>query len=206
MQETIIDLIGQHGYLGVASLIAIENIFPPIPSEIILTFAGFMTLSSNLEPVGLILSATVGATIGALILYSIGRFLSTDRLNRFFASKYGSWLGLKPVHIEKATEFFVKYDNRAVFLGRFVPIVRSLISIPAGITKYKLRFFIPLTFFGTLIWNTALIYLGAFAGNAWAKVAATVDIFATLVGIVLIILSFFGIYKLIKLNRDKKND
>ncbi|MHC9532432.1 DedA family protein [Dellaglioa sp. L3N] len=206
MQETIIDLISQHGYLGVALLIAIENIFPPIPSEIILTFAGFMTLSSNLEPIGLILSATIGATIGALILYSIGRFLSTDRLNQFFASKYGSWLGLKPTHIAKATEFFIKYENRAIFLGRFVPIVRSLISIPAGITKCKLRYFIPLTFLGTLIWNTVLIYLGAFAGNAWAQVAATVDIFATVVGIILLILSFLGIYKLITLNKNKKND
>src|SRR5690606_25841970 len=122
-----------------------ENIFPPIPSEVILTFGGFMTTFSNISLIGIIISSTIGSVLGAIILYVLGRILSTDRLESLIDSKFGKMLHLKREDIKRSEKWFSKYGNRAVFFCRFIPIVRSLISIPAGISKMKWNTFIPLT-------------------------------------------------------------
>jgi membrane protein DedA with SNARE-associated domain len=167
MEHLIIDIINQYGYIGVFLLIAIENIFPPIPSEIILTFSGFMTTYSNMNVWGVIVSATLGSFLGAVVLYIIGRVLNTTRLERLFGSKLGGALRLKKDDVQRAEKWFLKHGNKAVFFCRFVPIIRSLISLPAGSAKMKLNLFLPLTIVGTFIWNVALVFLGRVTGDAW---------------------------------------
>ncbi len=138
MQEIIIQIIEQWGYLGVGALIAIENIFPPIPSEVILAFGGFMTTKTALNVVGVIIAATLGSTIGAIVLYLIGKILNKERLERIISGKIGKVLRLKKSDIEKADKWFDTKGQKTVFICRFIPIVRSLISIPAGMSEMKM--------------------------------------------------------------------
>ncbi|MEL7566739.1 MAG: DedA family protein [Dehalobacterium sp.] len=180
MHEIILDMINQFGYLGIFLLITIENIFPPIPSEVILTFGGYLTRYTNMNVWGVIIAATIGSTMGAIILYIIGRILNAEPLARLFDSKLGKLLRLKKEDVRKAERWFVKHGNKAVFFCRFVPIVRSLISIPAGAAKMKLCPFLSLTVIGTFIWNVVLVFLGRIAGNAWETIAGYVDVYATI--------------------------
>lgn len=178
MEEIIIKIINQFGYIGICLLIAMENIFPPIPSEIILTFGGFMTTFSSLHVWGVIVAATIGSVLGAIVLYILGRVLNAERLERLFDGRFGKLLHLKKEDVIKAEKWFNKHGNKAVFLCRFVPIVRSLISIPAGIARMELSSFLPLTVLGTFIWNVVLVYLGRFAGDAWHTVASYVNVYS----------------------------
>ncbi len=170
MNETITQLIQNYGYVAVAFLIAAENIFPPIPSELILTFTGFLTLSANLSVPGAIIASTIGAFIGAVTLYWVGTFFDQDRLSRFAASEVGRRFGLSPEKITKTENYFNSHGRAATFFGRFIPVVRSLISLPAGMSRFSLARFSFYTILGTAIWNTGLIYAGRFAGNAYQQV------------------------------------
>lgn len=187
MQTIIIDLIEQFGYFGITLLITLENVFPPIPSEIVLTFAGFMTKHSELQTLPVVLSATVGSVLGAAILYWVGRLLSTERLMRLVSGKVGRILHFEPADVRKAEAWFVKRGSIAVFFCRFVPIIRSLISIPAGTTKMRFGHFLLLTTAGTAVWNVVLVLLGRLAGHAWQQVAGYVDTYALVALVVLVI-------------------
>ena len=187
MQNWIITIMNRFGYLGVAGLIGLENIFPPIPSEVILTFGGFMTTCTDLTFTGVVVSSTIGSLIGAILLYGIGWILSYDKLCRILSGKTGKILHLYPEDIDKAVSWFDKRGNYTVFFCRFIPIVRSLISIPAGCAKMKMLTFLLLTTAGSFIWNTVLVYLGALAGKSWSKIAGYMDTYSTIVLSILII-------------------
>ncbi len=189
MQNIIIDAINHFGYLGLALLIAMETVFPPIPSEVILTFGGFMTTYSSLHPVGVILSATLGSLVGALILYFVGRSLTPERLESFFQKPLLKRLHFKATDVEKARRFFQKRGSASILWGRCVPVVRSLISLPAGMAKMKLPLFIALTVLGSLFWNTLLVGLGMWAGESWEVIAAWFDTFSTIVVVALALLA-----------------
>lgn len=193
MEQFIETAISQYGYLAIAFLITIENVFPPIPSELILTFAGFVTYSTDLSVVGAILSATLGAVLGATILYWIGTYLDMNRLEMLVNSRLGKILRLRLKDFEKAETHFMKHGRAAVFFGRFVPIVRSLISVPAGMTGMPFGTFLLYTTMGTLIWNTVLVSLGHFAGRAWTQVLETVDGVTSILKIILIVVVLAGV-------------
>lgn len=169
MDHWILDVMSRYGYLGLALLIMAENLFPPIPSEIILTFGGFMTTYTRMHIPGAVLSATVGSVGGALILYQAGRFLSPDRLDTLLSGRLGRILHLKKADIQKAADWFDSRGNYTVFFCRFIPIVRSLISIPAGMADMALGRFLWMTVAGSLLWNLILICAGAAAGTSWQK-------------------------------------
>ena len=194
MEEAIIEFIGEVGCWGVALLIFIENIFPPIPSEAILLFGGFCVTTAGLNPWLVILSATAGSLAGAIVLYAIGRFLG---------SKGGKMLRFKPETVDKADEWFCKYCFRATFFCRCVPVIRSVISIPAGISKMPLAPFISLTVLGSTLWNTALVWLGVAAGGAWEKVADYLGIYSKfiLAAIVLAVVIAAAVHKFRKKTR-----
>lgn len=214
MEDFIINIIDKFGYTGIASLIGIENVFPPIPSEVILTFAGFATTISSITVIGAIIAATIGSVIGAIILYYIGRFLSEERLDRIVEGKLGRILGLKKSHIKKAFTWFDRKGTFAVFFGRFIPIVRSMVSIPAGMAKMAIGPFLSLTILGSLIWNTVLIYLGCMAGASWSKIAGYFGDYSDfvlggfIVVFVLGIISFYikktGMIKIIRFKKRKE--
>ena len=135
MREWIIGVMNVWGYGGVVFLIALENVFPPIPSEVILTFGGFMTTCSNMSIWGVIAAATVGSLLGAIILYGAGALLGADRVMALLDGKPGRVLHFKRADVEGAMAWFDEKGAPAVFFCRCVPIVRSLISIPAGMAK-----------------------------------------------------------------------
>lgn len=171
MEELIIDIVNKFGYMGVILLIAVENIFPPIPSEVILTFGGFATTISNITVIGAIIAATIGSVLGAIVLYWIGRVLNEERVDKLVDSRVGKILGLKKDDIHKAFSWFDNKGKFAVFFGRFIPIVRSLVSVPAGMAKMPMMPFLVLTTIGSFIWNTVLITLGRIAGASWNRIA-----------------------------------
>lgn len=191
MKELIILIMNEFGYIGIMILIFIENIFPPIPSEVILTFGGFMTTYSNINVVGVILSSTLGSLIGAIVLYKIGKVLTYERIDRFINSKLNRVLRFKKNDIENSEKWFKRRGKTTVFFCRFIPIVRSLISIPAGMAKMKFYTFIIFSFFGSLIWNIALILLGKFAGESWNIVLSHITNYSNIAMYVLICIIFF---------------
>lgn len=191
MQATIISIMNKFGYFGVFFLIAIENIFPPIPSEVILLFGGFMTTYSKINILGVIIASTLGSLVGALILYYIGKILNKERLKKIIKGKIGKILRLKAKDIDKADEWFDTKGNKTVFFCRFVPILRSLISIPAGMSEMPMPKFLLYTTVGSAIWNAVLTIAGSIVGDKWETIVDIFDKYSHITLIVLIIL-FIG--------------
>ena len=171
MEQWMLEIMNSFGYLGIFLLILAENIFPPIPSEVILTFEGFMTTYTRMHVPGVVLSSTAGSLVGAVILYQLGNLLSPERLEHLITGPVGKALRLKKEHIQQAMDWFDSRGNYTVFFCRFIPIVRSLISIPAGMAAMASGRFLWMTALGSFLWNLALISLGAFAGSSWEKAA-----------------------------------
>ncbi|MDT0091114.1 DedA family protein [Listeria marthii] len=192
METWITSIMADFGYIGIFVLIMVENLFPPIPSEIILTFGGFMTTVSSLNVVMVIIVATLGSVVGAILLYKVASYFGKERLTKIVL-KYGRILRLKESDIERAESFFLKYGSWAVFLCRMIPLIRSLISIPAGMTKMKMSRFLVLTTAGSLLWNTVLIGLGAMLGESWNEIVVFMDSFSTIIYSVIAILVVVGL-------------
>lgn len=171
MQAVITEMLGKYGYLGVVILIFAENIFPPIPSEVILTFGGFLTTCTELGVLGTTIAATIGSVLGAVVLYGVGKLFTPDRLCGVINGRIGRILRLKAEDIERARSNFIEKGNNTVFFCRFIPIVRSMISIPAGMAEMNFAKFLILTTLGSFSWNIVLISIGAFAGSSWEKVS-----------------------------------
>ena len=188
MQEMIIEIMNNFGYLGVFLLIAIENVFPPIPSEVILLFGGFMTTFSDMKIVGVIIASTLGSILGAIVLYYIGKILNKERLKKIITSKPGKILRLKPEDIDKADNWFDTKGNKTVFFCRFVPIIRSLISIPAGMSEMPMKKFLIYTTAGSLIWNAALTIAGSIVGENWTSIVDIMDQYSHIILVLLIII------------------
>jgi membrane protein DedA with SNARE-associated domain len=162
----VTNVIETLGYPGLTILVALENLFPPIPSEVILPLAGFLTGQGKFSFVLVLIASTLGSLIGALILYAIGVGLGRGGIRRLF-EKYGYLALLTPEDLTRAEDWFDRWGPIAVFTGRLVPVVRSLVSIPAGYRRMPLVQFIPLTVFGSLLWNGALVALGWALGENW---------------------------------------
>jgi membrane protein DedA with SNARE-associated domain len=177
MQNWITDIMEQFGYAGIALVIALENLFPPIPSEVILTFGGFMTTKTHLTVPGVILASTIGSVAGAVVLYLIGLLLEVRRLERI-VERWGHVLRVKKEDIHRADRWFAKYGYWTVFFCRMIPLVWSLISIPAGMARMKFGLFLLFTTIGTLIWNTVLVYLGAALGESWESIVHYMDMYS----------------------------
>ncbi|EFR1242857.1 DedA family protein [Listeria monocytogenes] len=192
METWITSIMADFGYIGIFVLIMVENLFPPIPSEIILTFGGFMTTVTSLNVVMVIIVATLGSVVGAILLYKVASYFGKERLTKIVL-KYGRILRLKESDIERAENFFLKYGSWSVFLCRMIPLIRSLISIPAGMTKMKMSKFLILTTAGSLLWNTVLIGLGAMLGESWSEIVVFMDSFSTIIYSIIAILVVVGL-------------
>ena len=204
MQQLVMAAMTQYGAMGVFALIFLENVFPPIPSEVILLFGGFMTTFSDMNIVGVIIASTLGSILGAIILYYIGKLLNKDRLKKIITSKPGKLLRLKPEDIDKADEWFDTKGNKTVFFCRFVPIIRSLISIPAGMSEMPMKKFLLYTAAGSLIWNAALTIAGSIVGENWTSIVDIMDQYSHIILILLIILFIIAVIIFYK-KRKKSN-
>lgn len=206
MQDWLINVINQFGYVGIAFLILLENVFPPIPSELILTFSGFLTTISNTNMWLASLSATVGSMAGAILLYATGRILPQRKI-LLFVEKNKRILHLKETDLKRSSDWMVRRGGSAVFLCRFIPVVRSLISIPAGASRMKMWKFLLYSLLGTAIWNTILIYLGALAGDNWQKITDYMNTYAYVIAAVAaVVFLLFIIRRFHKKKRRKSTD
>ena len=193
MENWITDIMSQYGYIGIFLLIMLENIFPPIPSEVILTFGGYMTTQSSMTEMGVILVSTAGSIAGAVILYGIGRMLDVKRLEKI-VDRYGRVLRLTRKDIYKADSWFDKYGIWTVLFCRLIPLIRSLISIPAGMSNMKFGLFLLFTTLGTLIWNTILVSVGAAVGDNWESIVGVMDVYSNIVYVLLVLAGFAVIW------------
>ncbi len=184
MLDGIIDWVTQVvetlSYAGVAFLVALENVFPPIPSEMILPLSGFVAGRGDANLIGMIGAATLGSLLGAWVLYGISARIDQDRLRDFLA-RHGRWFGVKEGDLIRAEEWFDRRSGAAVFLGRCVPLIRSIVSVPAGVRRMDPWRFTLLTTLGSLIWNTTLIGAGAILGDRWEEVGDAVGLLQTVV-------------------------
>lgn len=164
------------GYPGIALVMLIENLFPPIPSEVVVPFAGFLVAQGVLSFWGVMVATTLGAVLGALVLYGLGAWLGAARLRLFFR-RYGRWFLLSEEDFDRALIRFNRHDRSVVFWARLMPGVRSLISIPAGVARMRIGRFLLFTTLGTLVWNLALGSAGVLLGQNWEQVLTFIDRF-----------------------------
>jgi membrane protein DedA with SNARE-associated domain len=162
------DFIDAIGLIGVAALVALENVFPPIPSELVLLLTGFNVSETRFGYVGAVVFATLGSVIGAYFLYAVGRLLHEDRLEAFLAG-IGRFVGLKRSDVHKGFAWFERHGSAVVLFGRLIPVVRSVVSIPAGAEKMPLSRFTILTSLGSFVWNAVWIAVGWGLGDQWKK-------------------------------------
>jgi membrane protein DedA with SNARE-associated domain len=171
----VAQVIDALGYPGIALLIALESIVPPIPSEAILPMAGFLAAEGTFSLWGVLVSATLGSLIGALALYIAGWWLGRSRLLTL-VDRFGGKLGLNMNDLNRAEVWFKRHGRISVLIGRLVPIVRSLVSIPAGFAHMPLRQFVAFTAIGSLVWNGLLIGLGYLLEDQWDRVGPVIEI------------------------------
>lgn len=186
------------GYSGIAGVMLLENLFPPIPSELIMPFAGFLAARGQLSLFGVIVAGTSGSVVGALVLYGIGAWVGETRLRQFVRC-YGRWFLLTEKDFDRASQTFHQYGEVTVFFGRLVPLIRSLVSIPAGINRMPLPRFLLLTMIGSTLWTSALALAGMVLGANWEQVMAFIESYQHVVVIMLVLAG--GIFLVLRIRR-----
>ncbi|MDP9487376.1 MAG: DedA family protein [Actinomycetota bacterium] len=180
MDDWIFQVITTLGYLGLALLLVAENLFPPIPSEVVLPLAGFVVGRGDLGFWQALLASTTGSAVGALILYALGRYGG-----RGLVLRYGSWLRVSAKELERAEGWFRRYGDWVVLFARVVPLARSIVSIPAGTMQMPLLRFTVLAAVGSGVWNVLLIGAGVALGANWARISGWIGSYSDVVLILL---------------------
>lgn len=194
------DVISALGYLGLVLLLVAENLFPPIPSEVVLPLAGFLVGRGDLNFFGALAAATAGSTAGALILYAMGRWGG-----RRLVLRYGRWLRVDRPRLARAEGWFTRWGDWVVFVARVVPVARSVVSIPAGTAKMPLARFLILTTLGSAAWNALLIGAGVILGANWSTVQNWVGSYSNVVLIVAAVgIAAFLVFR--HYRRDKRDN
>ncbi|WP_372490826.1 DedA family protein [Actinomadura terrae] len=192
------DLMDRLGAPGAGLAIALENLFPPLPSEVILPLAGFTAAQGRMNLVAALVWTTLGSVVGALALYGIGALIGRDRIRRLVAR-----LPLvKLSDLDRTEAWFARHGGKAVFFGRMIPIFRSLISVPAGVERMRMTTFLIYTTLGSLLWNTAFVMAGYELGDNWRTVEEYVGVYSKVVLVlaVLGVLVFLGL-RIVKARR-----
>ncbi|WP_312518953.1 DedA family protein [Massilia sp.] len=174
MFDFITEFMQNSGYFGVFALMALENIFPPIPSELIMPFAGFVAARGDLSVVGVLIAGTAGSVAGALPWYYAGKVYGKERLEKL-ADRHARWLTVTHGDIEHAMDAFEKHGRKVVLLGRLIPAIRTLISVPAGLAKMPLAQFLLYSTVGSLLWTGILTGAGYLLESQYERVADYVD-------------------------------
>lgn len=194
MLESIINTINSLGYIGIALLMALENIVPPIPSEVIMPLAGFAVTQGRLHFVYVVLAGTIGSVLGATPWYFLGKSWGLNRTKKI-ADRYGKWLTITGEDVEKAKIWFDKRGYFATAIGRLVPGIRTYISIPAGISKMPLIPFLIYSTAGSIVWVSFLTYAGYLLGENYEQVGSYLKPISTIVLVVIVVLSVYWIIK-----------
>lgn len=196
--EFFVEIISKGGYWGVGFLMALESMIAPVPSEAVMPFAGFLWFEGQMTFLGIVISSTIGSIIGSLLSYFIGLYLG-----RPLVFKYGKYLLLNAHHFIVTEKFFHRFGGKAVLISRFVPVVRHLISIPAGATKMNIWQFSFYTIIGAGIWNAFLAYMGFLLGENWLKIREYSEILDIFIVIIIIAAIVYFVRKTL-MDRKKK--
>ncbi|WGF88155.1 DedA family protein [Marinivivus vitaminiproducens] len=194
MIDWIVRVMETAGYAGIAFLMALENLFPPIPSEAIMSAGGFAAARGELSLLGVIAAGSAGTLIGTVPYYIVGRWVGTKRVRDVF-ERYGRHFGLKAKDVDRADAWFDRYNWQAVLLGRCVPGIRTFISIPAGTFEMAVTPFLVFTTIGTVIWNTLLAVTGYLLGDNWHRVEAFIDPISTMVMVAVPLIAMIWIFR-----------
>ena len=186
MTEFILNLIAWGGYFGIFLLMALENILPPIPSEVIMGLGGMAVARGDMAMVPLLLWGTAGTTVGNYAWYAVGRYIGYERV-RPLVERHGRWLTMDWRDVERLHLFFVRHGGWVVFVFRFMPAFRTMISLPAGITKMPLVKFLLWTFAGSIIWNAILAYAGLWLGANFKAIDRYIGPAAIVMTVVIVI-------------------
>ena len=198
MTDQISAWLDSGGYLAIALLMFAENVFPPIPSEIVMPLAGYAASRGDLSLWGVTLAGSIGSLAGALFWYAIGAWFGLTRL-RGFAAKHGRWLTLSPKEVDAADRWFDRYGGWAVLIGRLVPGVRTFISVPAGISDMPMGRFLLFTTIGTVAWTALLAAAGFWLGEEFDRVSVWMDP-VTKVILAVIVVSY--VWRLVRWKRE----
>jgi membrane protein DedA with SNARE-associated domain len=193
MEENILRFIEEYEYFALFILMFLENLFPPIPSELILPLTGFAVSNGKLAALPALLAASLGSLAGALFWYVVGRKLGDERTSHFI-NRHGKWLTLTDKDYRKSRDFFEKHGTLAVFVGRMLPVIRTVISIPAGIFKMGIRKFLIYTSLGTLLWSGLLILIGYALGNSFDIASRYVGYASNLIILIIIVTYFYRLW------------
>ncbi|HZH29088.1 MAG TPA: DedA family protein [Azospirillaceae bacterium] len=194
MVEWIVNTINQLGYAGIFALMVLENVFPPIPSELIMPLAGFAAVRGDMTLLGVLLAGVFGSVVGNLPWYFLGRWLGAQRL-RHLAERYGRVLTISPQDVDMALEWFHRFGGMAVFLARMVPAIRTVISAPAGVARMPMVPFLVVTTLGSLLWVGFLTAAGLLLESNYERVQDYVDPVSKIV-VVVVVLTY--LYRLIR--------
>ena len=192
MEAFVQALMQKLGPLGIGLLMFLENVFPPIPSELIMPLAGYLATQGDMSIVTVMVAGTVGSLLGTLPWYYLGRRLGHDGVCRL-AEKHGRWLTMSPSDVDAASERFKRHGKSSVLLGRLIPTVRTLISVPAGVANMPLGQFLLFSTIGTLIWTAALAMAGFLLGQAYSVVQDYVDPISTAVLAILVVIYIYRV-------------
>jgi membrane protein DedA with SNARE-associated domain len=201
MEGFVQSLMGKLGPFGIGLLMFLENVFPPIPSELIMPLAGYLATRGDMNIVVVIIAGTIGSLIGVLPWYFLGRKLGQEGVKRL-AGRHGRWLTMSPADVDAATERFKRHGVVSVLVGRLIPTVRTLISVPAGVARMPFWQFLAFSAIGTLIWTAALALAGYLLGQAYSVVADYVDPVSTAV-LVLIVIAY--IYRVLTFKEERRD-
>lgn len=186
MKEWVLETMSSLGYVGIGLLMFLENLFPPIPSELIMPLAGFTAAQGKMQLLPAIAAGVIGTVLGAFPWYYLGKVVSEERI-KGWADRYGKWLGISGADIDKANHWFDRHGKKAVLLCRMVPGVRTLISLPAGINAMPMLPFLLFSTIGTVLWVTFLTMAGYFLGNNYELVDEYLAPVSKIVAVTLVI-------------------
>lgn len=181
------------GYVGIALLVALENLVPPIPSEVILPLAGFFVSRGTFQFALVVVAATAGSVLGAWVLYAVGLYVGKANVYTF-VDRWGRYLLVREEDLDRTFTFFEDHGRKAVFLGRLLPLVRSLVSVLAGMAGMPLGRFTVYTAAGSAVWNTVLVAVGWWLGQEWERVRPWLAAFELgfVALLALVVLGFLG--------------
>jgi membrane protein DedA with SNARE-associated domain len=193
--SVIESIVTSLGYVGIALVMLAENLFPPIPSELVMPFAGFLVAQGKMDLTAVIASGTIGSVLGAVILYYLGVW-ADEAIVRRFVRRWGKWLTISEGELDRALAFFGRFGEAVVFFGRLIPIIRSLISVPAGMKRMPIAKFLLFTTIGTILWNVALTLAGVWLGANWEDVLGFLKTYQNLtLAVILVAIMLFVIVR-----------
>lgn len=203
LEQWVLSIMEKLGYLGIAFLMFLDNVFPPIPSEIIMPSAGYTASKGELTLIGVIMAGSAGSILAAMLLYWVGRKVPQQRLFKL-TERYGKYLRIQVSDLEKALDWFNKHGHRIIFFGRMIPAVRSLISIPAGMSKMPFAKFMFYSIAGTLIWTSFLAYLGFHFSQNQALMSLIMQRISTIILAIVILYLLWWAIKKFYLNKSNQ--